>query len=243
MSWPQVQEAIEANSAVILPIGAIEAHGPHLPLETDIIISNAIASAAVEKLNRGGTRAVLAPAMPFSVTDFANEFPGTISLSKETASALLREVTQAFLRQGFKTICYANSHLDPGHIRVLREVSEGFRNNTNGVKVLFPDKRREPWLSKLTAEFRSGACHAGQYESSVVMAQNPELVQEEIRKQLKPNLNSLSEKIKAGCKTFKESGGPQAYFGDPAAASAKEGRETIEVLSNMIVTSIVEARK
>jgi creatinine amidohydrolase len=106
-----------------------------------------------------------------------------------------------------------------------------------------PDKRRGRWAYTLTEEFRQGACHAGCYETSLVMAAQPELMRDAIRKELAPLEIDLAQKIKAGVRTFREAGSEQAYFGDPAAATPEEGRSTYEALATMLVTTILEARE
>jgi creatinine amidohydrolase len=106
---------------------------------------------------------------------------------------------------------------------------------------VFPDKRRRRWAATLSEEFRRGDCHAGSYETSLVMAARPELVREEIRQQLERVPISIAEKIKEGARTFTEAGGTQAYFGDPRAASREEGEAMYEALSDMIVTAVIEA--
>jgi len=73
---------------------------------------------------------------------------------------------------------------------------------------------------RLGDEFKSGACHAGSYETSLVLAASPFLVREEIATELDENPISLSRAIRDGKKTFLQAGGPQAYFGDPASATA-----------------------
>jgi creatinine amidohydrolase len=95
----------------------------------------------------------------------------------------------------------------------------------------------------LTDEFRSGACHAGRFETSVVAAERPGAVREILRLTLPPNPTSLSKKIREGARTFREAGGDRAYFGDPAAATPEEGRATIETLAEILVTAIAEASR
>jgi len=95
----------------------------------------------------------------------------------------------------------------------------------------------------LTEEFQSGACHAGQYESSLVLSARPELVREEIRPALEPKLISLSQAIRAGARSFIEIGGDQAYFGNPAAATAEEGDRVFDILAGMIVTALDELKR
>ena len=92
----------------------------------------------------------------------------------------------------------------------------------------------------------SGACHAGCFEGSVVLAERPDLVRRETLAALPPNPASLSVAIREGKRTFEEAGGPQAYFGRPAEATAEEGRETIAKLGTILeeaVRSAVPARR
>ena len=99
---------------------------------------------------------------------------------------------------------------------------------------------RRPWAERLGDEFRSGACHAGRFEGSIVLAERPELVRQvEIERGLEPNPASLSEAIREGSSTFDEAGGPQAYFGDPAAATADEGAATIAELGAILEEAIL----
>ena len=100
---------------------------------------------------------------------------------------------------------------------------------------------RKPWALRLSDEFKSGACHAGQYEGSVVMARAPELVREDVRRALAPNPSSLSVAIREGKQSFEEAGGPEAYFGAPAAASAEEGERTIDTLAGILCEAVEAA--
>jgi len=104
-----------------------------------------------------------------------------------------------------------------------------------------PDLTRKPWAARLTEEFRSGACHAGRFEGSIVLAERPDLVREPVQKALAPNPASLSTAIRAGARTFAEAGGPRAYFGAPAEATAEEGRATIETLGQILADAVREA--
>jgi creatinine amidohydrolase len=77
----------------------------------------------------------------------------------------------------------------------------------------------------------------------LIQAAEPELVRDEVRQNLLPLEIDLAQKIKAGVTTFREAGSEQAYFGDPAAATAEEGQPTYEALAAMLVTAILESRE
>ena len=239
-TWKEAREAIARGVVVILPVGSTEAHGPHLPLATDVIISEEMSRRAAEKLCARGIETLLLPAISYSVTDFSVDFPGTISIKKETASALIRDICVSLYEQGARLVAIANSHLEPEHVASINEAIEAVKQET-GRTVAFPDKRRRRWAEKLTEEFRRGDCHAGSYETSLVMAARPELVREDIRQSLERVPISIAEKIKEGACNFTEAGGTEAYFGDPRGASQVEGEAMYEALSDMIATAVIEA--
>jgi creatinine amidohydrolase len=239
-TWKDAREALARGLVLFLPVGSTEAHGPHLPLGTDVIISEEMSLRAVKKLAVRDIEALVLPAIAYSVTDFSADFPGTISISRETATALVRDVCTSLHKQGARLVVIANSHLEPEHIASINEALEQVRQQTGRI-VAFPDKRRRRWAETLSDEFRRGDCHAGSYETSLVMAARPELVLEDVRQQLERVPISIADKIREGARTFNDAGGTAAYFGDPRAASREEGEEMYEALSEMLVITVVEA--
>src|SRR6266404_7493550 len=240
LTWKEAREALRQGVVAILPIGSTEAHGPHLPLATDVIISEEMSRRAAAKLKGQGIETLVLPAISYSVTDFSSDFSGTISVRKETAAALIHDICVSLYAQDARLVAIANSHLEPEHVASINEAIEKVKQET-GRAVAFPDKRRRRWAEKLTEEFRRGDCHAGSYETSLVMAARPELVHEDIRQSLERVPISIAEKIKEGARNFTEAGGTEAYFGDPRGASREEGEAMYEALSDMIVTSVMEA--
>jgi len=238
-TWKEARDNLARGAVVILPIGSTEAHGPHLPLATDVIISEEMSLRAATKLNARSVETLVLPTIAYSVTDFSADFSGTISIRKETAVALIRDICVALYAQGARLVAIANSHLEPEHIASINQAIETVKQET-GRTVAFPDNRRRRWAEKLSEEFRRGDCHAGSYETSLVMAARPELVREEIRKSLERVPISIAEKIKEGASTFIEAGGTEAYFGDPRSASREEGEAMYEALSDMVVIAVME---
>ena len=224
----------------ILPVGSTEAHGPHLPLATDVIISEEMSRRAALKLAEQGIETLVLPAIAYSVTDFSRDFSGSISIRRETAAAVIRDICVSLYDQGARLVVIANSHLEPEHIGSITDAVEQVKHQT-GRQVAFPDKRRRRWAATLTQEFRRGDCHAGSYETSLVLAARPDLVRDQIRAALDRVPISIAEKIRDGVTTFREAGGARAYFGDPRAASREEGEASYDALSRMIVTAVTEA--
>ncbi len=239
MTWTEVRGLDLDRAVAILAVGAVEAHGPHLPLSTDGIIAAAMVEEGARRLAARGLVPLVLPPLDYTAAPFAADFPGTLSIRPETFSALLIDVAAALARGGVPTLGIANAHLDPTHLRSIYDAVGSIRAESSAT-VAFPDLTRKPWALRLGEEFLSGACHAGRYEGSVVAARRGDLVRDEIRRGLPANPASLSSAIREGLETFEQAGGAQAYFGDPAAATAEEGEATIAVLGEILEQAVVE---
>src|SRR5690606_22346966 len=119
MTYEEAQRAIDAGAVALLPAGATEAHGPHLPLATDVIISQEGARRAARLLRAEGHEAIVLPPLAYAVTEFAADFGGTISLPIETATALARDVILGAARAGLAGGVACSARLEPGDPRAL----------------------------------------------------------------------------------------------------------------------------
>jgi creatinine amidohydrolase len=221
MAYPD----LEGREAAIhlLPLGSTEPHGPHAPLATDTIISVGICRRAAERL-RGDVDVLVLPAVPYGVTRYGADFPGAVSIGEETLRSLVTEIAANFER-----VVLVNSHLEPEQVWLLRDLG----------LPLFDVTRRQV-AERLTDEFRAGAGHAGRYETSLVLADHPELVDRERMRTLEAKMIDMPAAIRSGQTSFLAMGMDQAYAGAPAAATAEEGEQTFEVLTDMLVELIRE---
>jgi len=241
MTWEEARDLDGRRVVAILPVGAVEAHGPHLPLETDVIIGDAMARAGAERLAAAGYEPLLLPPLVYTAAPFASAFPGTISIGPATVTALLLDIARALTastsRARVTAFAIANAHLDPTHLGSIAAALEAARAE-DLLPIVAPDVTRKPWALRLGEEFRTGACHAGRYEGSMVMAARPAGVREAIRRALPANPASLSAAIRDGKGTFEAAGGPRAYFGWPADATAAEGEATIAALGEILAEAV-----
>jgi len=238
LTWQEVGGIDRERAVAILPLGALEAHGPHLPLATDVIIAEAMARAGADRLVTRGMDVLILPTISYSPAPFAMDFPGSLSLDPTALTGMLVGVAESLARHDFYLLAIANAHLDPAHLGAIQAAVKELKAGER-IRVIYPDISKSPWALRLTAEFKSGACHAGRYETSIVMAARPELVREQIRQGLPPNARSLSAAITAGQKSFVEAGGPRAYFGYPSEATAAEGVATIAALGAILEESVM----
>jgi len=221
----------------LVPVGSTEPHGPHLGLGTDVVISAAACVRATELLDKKGALVgVIAPAVSYGVTECATGFPGAVSIPAGVLTAYVAAICDGLLAQGLRHVCLVNNHLEPAHNAAIRAVLAGREGKVSAACPL-----TKKWARTLSPEFKSGACHAGQYETSIMMAAAPEMVDESMRTVLAPVPISLSEKLAAGVGTFAAMGMELAYAGDPAAATIEEGEQQILRLAEMVVGEIREA--
>lgn len=240
LSWPRTREFAEAGAVALLPVGSTEAHGPHLPLSVDVLIAEEVCRRVAARLSRD---VVVFPAVTYALTDFAAPFSGTVTLNAEVARQMLEGILKGVVSGGFRTVAVVNHHLEPAHFRVVHDAAKAVQANTPGARVLVPDHRRAPTGPLLGHEFMHGGSHAGRYETSLMLAAAPQHVNVAAMKALPTLEIDLPGAIKGGAKNFLECGGPDAYFGAPADATAEEGERLFTLISDATTATIESALK
>lgn len=223
---------------LLLPLGAVEPHGPHAPLGTDPLISRGMCERAADRLAADADVHVLVlPEVPYGVTRFAAGFAGGIHIGEETLHSLLVDIGSALIGQRLRRILLVNNHFEPAHLVTLRRAVETLNFAYDG-RVALLDLVRRRHAQRLTEEFRSGECHAGRYETSLVLADRPELVDQPLMRTLPHVPVSLAAAPEDG--GFLAMGMTDAYCGSPAEATADEGTETFSTLTDLLVEAIRE---
>jgi creatinine amidohydrolase len=238
LAWPKVKALAEGGAVALLPVGSTEAHGPHLPLSVDVVIAEEVARRVGERLARRGLTSVIFPAVSYGLTDFAAAFAGTVSLTADATRTLLAGVLEGIAKHGFNRIGVLNHHLEPAHFAVVHEAAKLASERTRA-HIRVPDHRKKPHGPRLGDEFIHGGSHAGRYETSLMLAAAPQLVDEAARLKLPELAVDLPARIKAGAKDFLECGGPDAYFGDPAHATAEEGHALLDILAEISEAAVM----
>ena len=176
LSTFELQEKLKTNdkTLVILPIGAVEEHGKHLPLSTDSIQPEFIAEkmAAEPELD-----ILIAPPIRYGICNTTRNFSGTISLSFDTFRALIQEILEELCRHGAKNIVVLSGHAGRIHMAALRVAGEAVVQKCDVKLMILSDY--DIIYKFAGSEFPDWDGHAGSVETSRVMAISPELVKGE----------------------------------------------------------------
>ncbi len=241
-TWPEAGQLLGPDVIALVPIGSTAPHGPHLPLDAGVTIAQAQARRAAERFEAAGVRVVIVPSIPFGVTRWSQGFSGSIGLRPGTLWALLEDVVTSLEEHGVRRVIFTSGHLEPVHLDVLRGVPLDHRGQDEETSVvLFPESTSGRWASTLGEEYSGGDHHAGRFESSIILAADPDSVREGIRTSLPAVRVGLPDRLAEGARNFLEAGADQAYCGAPADAAAAEGEEHIDGLANMLLESAREA--
>lgn len=238
LTWPDVQSELESGrDTVVVPFGAVEQHGPHLPLGTDAIFGDELGGAVAERLN-----AFLAPTVRVGFSKHHMAFAGTMTVSEETFRLVAMDIAGALAEHGFKRIILLPTH--GGNFRPLGEAVATL-GPIDGVKVLtFPDVMLllgaiSPVASEMGHTPAEGGVHAGEWETSMMLALRPELVHME-----RSEAGYVGD-LMAGVQKFFTEGvhtvATNGVFGDPRRASAEAGQKYIDRLVEVIVRTVEDS--
>jgi creatinine amidohydrolase len=233
LTWQEAGDLLRLRPVGLLPVGAIEPHGPHLPLDTDVIIAKGISRYTGSALRRSGIPALILPPVQYTVSFVGASFPGAMPIDHEVFTDYLTSLLRYSISSGYRAICLCNAHLEPAHVEAIERALVRMRGGFN-VPLVFPDKRSPEIARLLGEEFSGGARHAGAYETSIVMAEANHCVRRTELEELQPVWIDLPRALSLGARDFMEAGSDLGYFGDPAAASPEEGVRILEILGEMI---------
>lgn len=170
MGWKEARDAAAANPVVLLPVGTIEQHGPHLPLHEDSIVAEHVADAVAR-----ATGALVAPTMMYGHSPMFRGYPGTINLRAETLTAVLTDIGEELVRHGFRRIVVVNNN--GGNEGPVHQAGWALRER-HGVLVgtVYPWKLGYALMRDQYADPDAAYGHGAEPELSAMLAMFPEQV-------------------------------------------------------------------
>ena len=234
LSWTQVANLPDKeNTVIVLPAGAIEQHGAHLPCAVDSIISQGVVGAALARLADHVPAFALAP-ITYGKSDEHLHFPGTMTLEGTTLLETVTQIGESVYRSGFRKLLIVNGH--GGQPQVMEMAARELRLRHGDYVVLPHFTWRVPNAAGkfLSERERRLSMHAGHAETAILMALAPETVHmEHAVANYPPEFPSkvLSSDGRPACAWTARDFGDSGVIGDPLPATPEQGREILESLA------------
>lgn len=232
MTWPDIEKAAAQGAIVLLPVGIIEEHGPHMGLAVDTYVAYLVSTMAKRELESRGVKTLIAPPYYWGISAGTATFGGTFSVRKETMKAVLYDMLISLNSWGLKRVFTVNWHADHRHvITMLEAIKEAHDDTGMGAYCVLADYAlkglrvtgEEDYV--LVQEIppiptpASGYVdlHAGSLETGIMLKYFPEQVDAAMAKNLKATeLTYRDLKALGGSDSEVRQTIPQGYFGDPA---------------------------
>jgi creatinine amidohydrolase len=254
MKWTGIQNYVNKNAIVLLPLGVIEEHGPHLCLGTDIYIAHIQCMFIKEKLKEKGFEAVITPPFYWGICQSTGSFIGSFKIRKETVKALLFDIMASLSEFGFKNVYGINAHGDIEHsvaiIEAFKEVSSNLPINarytfSESIMHHYGLNGEEPYICPIKPQTISVSTskypdvHAGDIETAAMYKYYPNLTDGEKAKSL-PAVSLGDDKIWTwllGGHTKELS--PEGYLGSPADFESVEVIDNFQDIAQRVSEAIV----
>jgi creatinine amidohydrolase len=236
LTTAEVPTVITDGSLAVVPVGAVEPHGPHLPMSTDAVMAEAVASAVVDRAVAAGHDLWLLPTLSVSKSDEHAALPGTLWLDAATLFGTLVDLGRSLAAAGVRRVLFVNGH---GGNSALLEVALRELRRRFDLRTFLVSSPPTPGETELGM-----GIHAGWSETSMMLHVAPDLVDMDAAAELGPKPATtvascdhvgFAKTVKFGWLStdFDDSG----VIGDPTGASAEAGERLFEGY----VTSVVDA--
>ena len=241
-SWPQIKEYIKKNSLVLMPIGAIEEHGPHLPVNTDMVIAKKLAVSVANNI-KDNVPVLVTPDMwqAYNGTFIQKMWPGSLVISQDAQKKVLYEITESIIKMGFKKIIYINSHGQ--NLFTMEAVCRLIADNYDiYIPYVFEYKIAADFMMKNRKSKIGGICHACELETSLMLYLTDLVDMSKAEKNILTynskfrNNDGMQGKSKVFWSTWALEKTRSGVLGDPTVATKEMGKK----LFNYLVDEISE---
>jgi len=237
MTWEEVNDTVREGRVVLIPVGQIEEHGPHLPIDVDVVQVNYVCEEAARRVP---DVVLSAPPIYYGFSEHVMDYPGTMTVRPEILIEYLFDVGRSFARQGFERIVLVNGH---GSNRPMCEVAT--RRITNETPACCATLGHFSLAKDVLAGIREspigGVAHAGEAETSEYMYIHPELVKrDKIRDEYAPDYRPwrCDDFLEEGPVHFMEFWSQRSKTGvegAPSLATPEKGKKLLEAsISNLV---------
>ena len=241
LTWPEARQKFREVDVALLPVGAIEQHGPHLPLDTDAFDAEYLAHRVAERCV--DPKPVVLPLVSYGVSYHHDDFSGTISVTNETLSRLIYEIGMSAAKHGIKKLMVINGH--GGNDPALQFAAQMINRDAHIFTCVDSGETSDPDIEAITET--GNDVHAGEIETSTSLAVRPELVKLKSARKSVPKFSSRylnfssRRSVEWYARTSKISA--SGVMGDPLKANRKKGEEIWALMINNLVEFVEELKR
>lgn len=242
---PEIERIIEDGAVVVVPIGALEQHGPHLPLETDYRMALTVAERAAQRATDRGTRVLITPPIWSGFSPHHMGFAGTVTLGADTLRAVIGDVARSLWSHGFRHILFLNGH--GGNMNILSGMVQQLRFE-HGVRIAAASywSFSTAFMQEWRRSGRGGIDHACEMEMSLMLHARPEQTRPDLVRDGSwfPHSPFLSGDLLVAAPvsvswSFSELS-EDGTLGDPTAADTERGGELLDEIVGRVTDFLVE---
>ena len=240
LTWPEAEQRFQEVDLALLPVGAIEQHGPHLPLDTDAFDAELLARRVAEACS--DPKPLVLPLVPYGVSYHHADFPGTISVGNEALAKMVYDIGMSCARHGITKLVVVNGH--GGNASTLGFAAQLINRDANIFTAVDSGETSDVDMAELCDT--PNDVHAGEFETSTSLAVRPDLVHMDRAESFVPDFSSrylnfsARRSIDWHARTMRIS--PNGVLGDPTVATAAKGRRMWEIMVANLVELVEELK-
>ena len=241
LTWPEAARRFAEMDVALLPVGAVEQHGPHLPLDTDAFDARYLAAAVAEACSE--PHPLVLPAVSYGVSYHHEDFAGTISVGSETLSRLVYDIGMAAARHGTTKLVIVNGH--GGNAPALQLAAQRINEDGRIFTCVDTGETSDADLDGLCET--PNDVHAGEIETSTALAIRPHLVAMELASAFVPSFSSqyldftARRRVEWYARTRRLS--RNGVLGDPTRGSADKGRRMWSIMIRNLVELVEDLKR
>jgi creatinine amidohydrolase/Fe(II)-dependent formamide hydrolase-like protein len=240
LTWPEAGKRFGQVDVALLPVGSIEQHGPHLPLDTDAFDADYLARHVAAACST--PKPLVLPLLPYGVSYAHDDFSGTVSISPETMSKIIYEIGMCVARHGITKLVIINGH--GGNEPALHFAAQMVNRDAHIFTCVDTGETSDTDIAAMSEVHND--VHAGDIETSTSLAVRPELVHMELAEKFIPKFSSryldFTSRRSVGWYARTAKITPSGVFGDPTQANRTKGEKMWEVMIRHLV-ELVETLK
>ncbi len=240
LTWPEAEKRLKEVDVALLPVGALEQHGPHLPLDTDAFDAEYLAREVAAACS--DPKPIVLPLIPYGVSYHHDDFKGTISIGNDTLSRLVYEVGMSAARNGITKFVIINGH--GGNAPALKFAAQMINRDSQIFTTVDTGETSDTDLANLSET--PNDVHAGEIETSTTLALRPHLVEMDKAKKFVPDFSShyLNFSSKRSVEWYARTAKLSRFgvLGDPTKATREKGEKMWEIMIKNLVELVEDLK-